>query len=481
MRCQMPPLDLALPVDPATTAGRVRYAEAMGAWVLRVSLLEVSPEIWRRVAVPADIPLGELHLVLNAAMGWEDYHLHCFEVGEVVYGVPDPDPDGFEGSGEVDEAGHLLSDIAQVGARLVYVYDFGDGWHHRVEVEREAPDGEFPELPICLEGAGHCPPEDCGGVGGFEVFCAAMADPSHEEHPAYWEWYGRPFDPSVFDLAQTNRTLRLSLREEQECWHEEHWPEPLKHLAELDGEQPAPIALEDRIVGLGGDAVPCLLDLVHQNAPSADLAVGMLVAIGCPTALEAVREELRLFLVEEITFGDACAAVAALGPGLVEPLLADLEEAGSQESDHRDALLTVLVHIGLHDDQILRQLKVDTERDAALGAFVLAGYGDRRALPFLSSMLDDRQFAPGEDDRPPGEDISELAAAIEDLGGRLTAAQEEKLAAVLDYREAARRQADAQTPFRRPGRNDPCWCSSGRKYKLCHLRSDEAETGRPGL
>ncbi len=72
-----------------------------------------------------------------------------------------------------------------------YVYDFGDYWEHRIKVEKTlAPDPEM-ELPLCVDGAGATPPEDCGGVPGYAEFVQAMADPDHAEHDNMAEWIGR--------------------------------------------------------------------------------------------------------------------------------------------------------------------------------------------------------------------------------------------------------------------------------------------------
>jgi hypothetical protein len=97
---------------------------------------------------------------------------------------------------------------------FTYEYDFGDGWVHEVEIQAvELLDEQRNAWPICLAGANACPPEDVGGLGGYEDFLAAIVDPSHEEHGAMWRWSGGPFDPRGFDVNAANRVIRQALAE----------------------------------------------------------------------------------------------------------------------------------------------------------------------------------------------------------------------------------------------------------------------------
>jgi hypothetical protein len=105
------------------------------------------------------------------------------------------------------EEDYTLADIApKKGAKIRYEYDFGDGWEHEIVVENT--DYPNPEWPVyCIEGVRACPPEDCGGVGGYMDFCEAMADKKHPEHRELKEWYGGKYDPDHFDLAKVNEAL----------------------------------------------------------------------------------------------------------------------------------------------------------------------------------------------------------------------------------------------------------------------------------
>lgn len=177
---------------------------------LKVTLKESKPPIWRRIQVPGNITLLKLHRVLQAVMGWEDYHLHQFVVDGVFYGTRDPD---FQVSGmeTVNERGVRLYQIAlDVGSRFIYEYDFGDSWYHQIVVEKLLPPeaGASARYPTCIAGKRACPPEDVGGVWGYESFLEAIRDPAHPEHEELLGWAGGSFDPEEFDLEDVNDALK---------------------------------------------------------------------------------------------------------------------------------------------------------------------------------------------------------------------------------------------------------------------------------
>lgn len=95
-----------------------------------------------------------------------------------------------------------------VKRRFLYEYDFGDGWEHQIVVEKTISPTAGEKYPRCIQGKGACPPEDVGGVWGYESFLEAIQNPNHEEHDSYLEWVGGKFDPEAFDLEETNQALR---------------------------------------------------------------------------------------------------------------------------------------------------------------------------------------------------------------------------------------------------------------------------------
>ncbi len=176
---------------------------------IKISLIGVSkPPVWRRLLVPADIRLDRFHEVIQAAMGWENYHLHVFTHGSARYGPADPELD------HRDERRTTLNRLVTgSGERIRYAYDFGDGWEHDIAVEEVLAADEDRPYPICLTGKGACPPEDCGGVWGYEELREVLADPAHEEHENMLEWLGlergSEFDPARFDVDEVNAALGL--------------------------------------------------------------------------------------------------------------------------------------------------------------------------------------------------------------------------------------------------------------------------------
>lgn len=177
--------------------------KATALYQLKVILEDSQPPIWRKFLVEDNIPLDQLHDVLQFAMGWEDYHLHEYRVGDKFIGMPDP-----EGMVEtIDEQTLSLKDIvSKPKDKFIYDYDFGDGWSHTVTLEKILP-LDFSKSPIVVAGKGACPPEDCGGMGGYYSLLEAIEDPNHEEYEMLRDWLGGDFDPDVFSIDETNEFL----------------------------------------------------------------------------------------------------------------------------------------------------------------------------------------------------------------------------------------------------------------------------------
>ena len=177
---------------PATTSGILQ---------IRVDLRGTQPGIWRRIQIAAQSTFWDLHVAIQDAMGWTDSHLHAFRVMDLETGqmreLGIPDDDG--GLGIEPGWEHEVTDLLSVAQpRAVYEYDFGDSWEHDVVLEDVLP-GDGGEYPRCVDGERACPPEDVGGVPGFEEFLAAITDPDAEEHDSCLEWVGGSFDAARFD------------------------------------------------------------------------------------------------------------------------------------------------------------------------------------------------------------------------------------------------------------------------------------------
>ncbi|HCU95475.1 MAG TPA: hypothetical protein DHU96_23290 [Actinobacteria bacterium] len=194
-------------------SGRLAFASAPsdGVYQLKISLCGVSkPPVWRRVVVPADITLEDLHTVILGAMGWHGGHLHVFSTGWEEYGSPDPE------LGHTDEtAVRLRQLLPEPGGKLRYTYDFGDDWEHDILLEKVLLQTPTSTYPSCLAGKGACPPEDCGGVWGYADLKEILADPGHDQHQEMLDWLcldsGEAFDPSAFSVDAVNTRLSYLL------------------------------------------------------------------------------------------------------------------------------------------------------------------------------------------------------------------------------------------------------------------------------
>ena len=171
---------------------------------IKISLIGAKPPIWRTVLVPSNLKLAAFHDVIQVAMGWTDSHLHQFIANNVFYGIPDDD---FELEME-DESKYKLSQLLKKEKEsIIYEYDFGDSWEHKILLEKILPFDTKMALPVCIKGKRACPPEDCGGIWGYEELLKTISDPKHPDYENMLEWLGGEFDPEEFDLEEINGNL----------------------------------------------------------------------------------------------------------------------------------------------------------------------------------------------------------------------------------------------------------------------------------
>lgn len=189
---------------------------------LKVTLNDSKPPIWRRILVADTTTLNQLHFILQTVMGWADCHLHHFIINEEFYGSPKEDE--FGDMGTKNEARYKLNQfVNREGFRFRYEYDFGDSWLHDLVIEKILPEEKGVHYPVCIAGKRACPPEDVGGVWGYEDFLKVISNPKHPEHEEMMGWIGGDFDPERFNLNAINAGLSHSRRarmNEQEDFHE---------------------------------------------------------------------------------------------------------------------------------------------------------------------------------------------------------------------------------------------------------------------
>lgn len=179
-----------------------RPAPAKNILRLRIRLLDIEPQIWRRIEIRAEKSFWDLHVALQNAMGWTDSHLHDFE-----FPTADVRKPTWIGMPNVEDMRDVLDEAQQrldvwiqsKGETFFYKYDYGDRWRHEVVVEAVEPAPRGVRFPRCTGGERACPPEDVGGPWRYADFLQAIADPAHPEHTMFLEWCGGGFDPEDFD------------------------------------------------------------------------------------------------------------------------------------------------------------------------------------------------------------------------------------------------------------------------------------------
>jgi len=172
---------------------------------IKVTLRYARPPIWRRFLVASTVTLRELHVILQIVMGWDNSHLHDFTLGHDRYG--ELNEEFFDEM--KDESRFRLDQLLKSEkSKLVYNYDYGDGWEHDVLLEKILPFRHDMMLPHCIKGKRACPPEDIGGIPGYVMFLEAIDDPSHPEYEDMIDWIGEGFDAEHLDIDEINTMLQ---------------------------------------------------------------------------------------------------------------------------------------------------------------------------------------------------------------------------------------------------------------------------------
>ena len=173
----------------------------------KITLKNTEPKIWRRFLVPENINFYELHLIIQNIMGWYNSHLYQFVYNNNMNLIGDPEL--LEQEDVMDaKKFHVKDYFNEQKKKIEYEYDFGDGWTHELIFEKAIEEEYGKYYPVCLEGEGNCPPEDCGGVGGFDNLVEAMKKKKGKEYKEYKEWLGEDYNSAEFDLEYINESLK---------------------------------------------------------------------------------------------------------------------------------------------------------------------------------------------------------------------------------------------------------------------------------
>jgi hypothetical protein len=195
-------------VKPDTSGGADANAGSPSGslYILRITLLDIKPPIWRDFQIPGQLSLAELHTVIQDVMGWEDYHMHSFQAGGKLYG-PAPEEAFGLGLDQSDEEDVTIEDLGlREKQTFQYTYDFGDNWLHQITVLKIIPEAGDSSI-LCLDGKRACPPEDCGGVPGYEDVLEALQSSNKKKNRELLDWLG-DYDPEAFDIDAVNEILK---------------------------------------------------------------------------------------------------------------------------------------------------------------------------------------------------------------------------------------------------------------------------------
>ena len=171
----------------------------------KITLKDIDPPIWRRILVPEKFNFWELHVAIQDAMGWLNYHLHVFLVrkkdSQALIEIGIPDENLFDDDTAILQCWkvHISEYFQKSGDFCMYEYDFGACWQHEVIFEGFLVRELGQEYPFCIDGERACPPEDCGGVPGYDNLLKIISNPNHEEIIDMISWLGKKFYPEEFD------------------------------------------------------------------------------------------------------------------------------------------------------------------------------------------------------------------------------------------------------------------------------------------
>jgi hypothetical protein len=180
--------------------------DGMPTYTFKVDLLNSEPLVTRTFKVSSETTLYLMHHIIQVIMGWKNYHLYEFSINNLLFAdirLVDEEFGDF-----TDVKAIQLEDVfSKTGTKATYLYDFGDGWKHQLELIEISNEPQNELLPAFISGQNTCPPEDCGGVYRYREIIEILADPSHEEYESIKEWLGPKINPIKLNSHSITKEL----------------------------------------------------------------------------------------------------------------------------------------------------------------------------------------------------------------------------------------------------------------------------------
>jgi uncharacterized protein len=424
----------------------------MTVYEVRVMLSGVEPPVWRRLRIPDDASLHLVHLLLQAAMMWGNRHEHEFIAADrQCYGLVDDDADVPDAE-VLDERQHTLAALfREPGDRCFYRYDFGDDWLHELELESVGTISPE-ERPIsCLDGAGACPPEDCGGVPGYAGLLESLRNRGDDRHADAVDLLGESFDPDAFDCRVFNALAgRMFLTESEEGAPEdvseemgilmslrdflesEGMPESAMSVMALDGFFAALVI--HPVTFMPGTWLPMVWDISGEGREPEF------------SSQEAIQKGMGPLF----TYYNSLVRQLTDDPDGFVPLYDELEiESDEDRLSAAEDWAVGFMAGAMLDELVWKRTVEDREGNLLLAPFAM-----------LAGIFDDVKG-------PGAEQLSEMKAdAVERLGSCVLDLQEFWLPWRQDMPQMPAGGGTIRADVR-IGRNEPCPCGSGKKYKQC--------------
>lgn len=180
----------------------------VASYILHISITFSDPMIWRRIHVPGEFTLSQLHGVIQQSMGWSDSHVHQFLVGKICYEPTMKSPALREAKRFDDNNYKLYSLEEDMGFMFTYLYGAGESWEHEITLEEVVPPTKGLQQPVIIAGERACPPETVGDIHEYQALITAFETPGHKNHDRLFELTNLPdFDPAFFDLDAARKRV----------------------------------------------------------------------------------------------------------------------------------------------------------------------------------------------------------------------------------------------------------------------------------